>query len=58
MTPEQQVEELYERCIYLERLRYDLEDKIEDILDFLVHTNITIEEMEGVQKIAYDKRNV
>lgn len=58
MTPEQQLEELYERCIYLERLRYGLEDKIEDILDFLVHTNITIEEMEGVQKIAYDKRNV
>ena len=55
MTPEQQIEELYERCIYLERLRYGLEDRIENILDFLVHTNITMEEMERVQKIAYEK---
>ena len=55
MTPDQQIDELYERCIYLERLRYGLEDRIEAILDFLCHSNITIEEMERVQKIAYDK---
>lgn len=58
MTPEYQIEELYERCIYLERLRYGLEDKIEAILDFLVHSNITIEEMDKIQELVYDKRNV
>lgn len=54
MIPEYQVNELYERCIELEHIRYGLEDKIEAILDFLVHSNITLEEMEGVQKIAYE----
>lgn len=52
MTPEYQVEELYERCIYLERLRYGLEDKIQAILDYLVHTNITLEEMEKVEELV------
>ena len=58
MTPDQQIDELYERCIELERIRYGLEDRIENILDFLCHSNITMEEMERVQKIAYEKRNV
>lgn len=53
MTPEYQVEELYERCIELGRIRYNLQDTIEDILDFLVKSHITIEELEKVQEIAY-----
>jgi hypothetical protein len=48
-----QEEELFERCIELERIRYALEDKIEDILDFLVKSHITIEELEKVQRVAY-----
>lgn len=45
-------EELYERCIELERKRYKLEDKIQEILDFLVKTHITINEMEEVEMIV------
>lgn len=52
MTPEYQVEELYQRCIELERIRYDLQDKIQEILDFLVHSHITLEEMQVVQEIV------
>ena len=52
MTPEYQVEELYQRCIELERIRYDLQDKIQEILDFLVHSHITVEEMQVVQEIV------
>ena len=48
-------EELYERCIELERKRYMLEDKIQEILDFLLYTHITIEEFEAVQEIANRK---
>lgn len=50
---ENQEEELFERCIELEHIRYGLEDRIEDILDFLVKSHITMEEMEKVQEIAY-----
>ena len=57
MLPEQQIEELYERCIFLEHVRYDLQDKIEEILDFLMKSHITLEEMEKVQEIAYKKEN-
>lgn len=56
MTPEYQVEELYQRCIELERIRYDLQDKIQEILDFLVHSHITVEEMQVVQEIV-EKEN-
>lgn len=56
MIPEYQVNELYDRCIELERIRYGLEDKIEAILDFLVHSNITLEEMQVVQEIL-EKEN-
>ena len=52
MTPEYQVQELYDRCIELERIRYDLQDKIQEILDFLVHSHITVEEMQVVQEIV------
>lgn len=52
MIPEYQIEELYERCLELEMIRYSLQDRIEDILDYLVKTHITIEEMDQVQKIA------
>lgn len=45
-------EELFEVCIKLRRNVFDLEDKIQEILDYLLHTNITIEEFEEVQKIA------
>ena len=52
MIPEYQVNELYERCIELERVRYGLEGKIQDILDYLVHTHITLEEMKKVEEIV------
>ncbi len=52
MIPEYQVNELYDRCIELERIRYGLEDKIQAILDFLVHSNITLEEMKKVEEIV------
>ena len=51
MTPEYQVQELYDRCIELERKRYALEDKIETILDYLLHTHITLEEMKKIEEI-------
>lgn len=57
MTPEYQVEELFDRCIELERIRYDLQDKIQDILDYLVHSHITIEEMKKVEGIVERKEN-
>lgn len=57
MTPEYQVEELYQRCIELEGIRYDLQDKIQEILDFLVHSHITVEEMKKVQEILEKKEN-
>lgn len=57
MLPEQQIEELFDRCIDLEHIRYGLQDKIEDILDFLMKSHITVEEMEKVQEIAYKKEN-
>lgn len=56
MTPEYQVQELYDRCIELERIRYDLQDKIQEILDFLVRSHITIEEMKKVEEIVNEKR--
>ena len=34
MLPEQQIEELFDRCIDLEHIRYGLQDKIENILSF------------------------
>ena len=55
MTPEYQVQELYDRCIELERIKYDLQDKIQEILDFLVHSHITVEEMQVVQDIVEKK---
>ena len=55
MTPEYQVEELYQRCIELEGIRYDLQDKIQEILDFLVHSHITLEEFDYVQRIITGK---
>lgn len=54
---ENQEEELYERCIELEHIRYGLQDTIENILDFLVKSHITFEEMEKVQEIAYQETN-
>lgn len=57
MTEEQQIEELFDRCIDLEHIRYGLQDKIENILDFLLKSHITVEEMEKVQEIAYKKEN-
>ena len=55
MVEEYQVEELYDRCIELERIRYGLEDRIEAILYYLLHSNITLEEMDKIQEIAYEK---
>lgn len=47
-----QEEELFERCLELENIRYGLEDKIQDMLDYLVKTHITVEELEGLQEIV------
>ena len=52
MTGEQELNDLYERCTELGLIKYALEDKIQDILDYLVHTHITVEEMEKVEGIA------
>ena len=57
MTEEQELNDLYERCTELGLIKYALEDKIQDILDYLVHTHITVEEMEKVEKIANKKEN-
>jgi hypothetical protein len=51
MTDEQKIEELYERCINLEYIRYELEDKIGAILNCLLHSNITLEQMDKIHKI-------
>lgn len=45
--------EFFERCLVLEGIRFELQDKIEDILDFLMKSNITVEEMYKIQEIAY-----
>ena len=52
MTEEQELNDLYERCTELGFIKYELEDKIQRILDYLVHTHITIEEMKKVEEIA------
>lgn len=57
MSEQEQIEELFDRCIELEHIRYGLQDKIENILDFLLKSHITVEEMEKVQEIAYKKEN-
>lgn len=41
-------EELYQRCIDLEYERYDLITKLEIIQDYLIHSHLTIEEMEYI----------
>ena len=48
-------DELFEACINLRRNVYNLEDKIQEILDYLLGTHITIEEFEKVQEIANRK---
>ena len=48
-------DELFETCIKLRHNVFDLEDKIEEILDYLLKTHITIEEFEKVQEIANKK---
>ena len=51
-----QEDELFMRCVQLDLKRYELEDKIQEILDFLLKTHITIEEFEKVQEIANRKK--
>ena len=48
-------DESFEACINLRRNVYNLEDKIQEILDYLLGTHITIEEFEKVQEIANKK---
>lgn len=50
-------QELFERCFTLEGKKFELQDTIEDILDYLMKTNITPEEMNEVQNIAYQQYN-
>lgn len=45
-------DELFMRCIQLDIERYELQDTIQEILDFLYKTHITIEEFKEVQRIA------
>lgn len=49
-------EELFMRCVELDIKRYELEDKIQGILDYLLGTHITIEEFEEVQRIATEEK--
>ena len=49
-------DELFEVCIKLRRNVFDLEDKIQEILDYLLKTHITIEEFEEVQRIATEEK--
>lgn len=51
-----QEDELFMRCVQLDLKRYELEDKIQEILDYLLKTHITIEEFEKVQEIANRKK--
>ena len=48
-------DELFMRCVQLDLKRYELEDKIEEILDYLLHTHITIEEFKELQEIVNRK---
>ena len=57
MSEQEQIDELFDRCIELEHVKYGYQDKIEKILDYLVKSHITVEEMEKVQEIAYKKEN-
>lgn len=47
-----ETDELYDRCIELEHIRWNLEDKIQAIIEFLVHSSISIEEMEKIEGIT------
>lgn len=58
MMEEYQIDELYERCIELELERYTLIDKIDDILDCLITTHITIEEMEKLEELINEQSMV
>lgn len=48
-------EELYERCINLEYDKYDLMTKLEIIQDYLIHSHLTIEEMEYIGGIIDER---
>lgn len=48
-------DELFMRCVQLDLKRYELEDKIQEILDYLLHTHITIEEFKELQEIVNRK---
>ena len=45
-------DELFEACINLRRNVYNLEDKIQEILDYLMKSSITLEEMEELELIV------
>lgn len=51
-------EELFERCLYLEGKRFEKEDLIEEMLDYLVKTNITLEEMINLEIMVYGEAYV
>ena len=48
-------DELYERCINLEYEKYDLMTKIEIIQDLLLHSHLTIGEMEYIGGIIDER---
>ena len=51
-------EELFERCLYLEGKRFEKEDLIEEMLDYLVKTNITLEKMINLEIMVYGEAYV
>lgn len=49
-----EVDELYERIFELKDKVYKYEDLIEEIVQQLIHTHITLEEMEKIGEIIYE----
>lgn len=44
--------ELYERIYQLRDIRYELEDRIEKIVEKLLHSHITLEEMDEIGEVV------
>ena len=51
MTEQEKIEELYDRCISLDRNKSDLIDKLEKVDNFLMYSSLSIEDYEKFKKI-------
>jgi hypothetical protein len=51
---EDETEELYNRIFELKDKIYNTEDLIEEMVQQLIHTHITLEEMEKIGEIIYE----